>query len=809
MPNRERYAGKNGGPHRRLHRRQDSDESDSYYSGSFSNDSSDAQSAATGPLSALADGLLEIFGTSKKTKQQDIEDVADESIATSQDHRRRNHNYNQRRRQSQPRGRSRPRRRDDGSVLSGISDATKIRSGVLTKEPIAVCSTTAYGSDFLPTGQGVSSKKGYFLRSGAKPSQSGNKGTRKKNNGKKTGTKATFNGDESDVSIFTESPMPINVPAGYASKQWSRKFDEKRADNIGPQRVRVGENGAVIYTPASKVAGKKKHYYMGMKSTKKPLGKKPDPKFLGRHSMLSDTLASEVTSHHLNSLPSQSFSILDHAQKSYSTVGNHQDPGLHRYGNYSLPDVVEEATHDTATTDGMESVASSICSKSVRIKTKRRGAETNEVELEMLIEEESLSGSSSGSTCSEESEFSVSVVGVHEEDEDEDEVKFPVEVNLFGGDESIGTTSTSSSASSQITSARSKARSVKNEEIKNGEAPLAGDKCNDAPAATNVDVRSDDGSRCQDDSGKNSKEDLDEAELPLPRASKSDVYQCKGGADECHVPKETSNESVRTTSTSTSSMSTSQDTSDDASRLSRASNSEAAKAKLPKQESTRPPLPPCRRKSNASQPSPRPSSTKSGESAKKKTKKEKKEEAMKRVELDVLGPVNSPMQLNTNCVHDKEIEEKKPGLVKETVSNMLEAAFSPDGENFRTFDQNNQKGRTFRPKIPFLDSMTSSDESEQSRATDWADVESWCSSVQENSTEDVSRWQRQVKYPSKKNKKGWYAKPVEEIKNKHGYEVGVVHLGLKKGGKDKTTKDIGKGKNKKKQNRKMLVQHSW
>ena len=833
MPNRERYAGKNGGPHRRLHRRQDSDESDSYYSGSFSNDSSDAQSAATGPLSALADGLLEIFGTSKKTKQQDIEDVADESIATSQDHRRRNHNYNQRRRQSQPRGRSRPRRRDDGSVLSGISDATKIRSGVLTKEPIAVCSTTAYGSDFLPTGQGVSSKKGYFLRSGAKPSQSGNKG--KKNNGKKTGTKATFNGDESDVSIFTESPMPINVPAGYASKQWSRKFDEKRADNIGPQRVQVGENGAVIYTPASKVAGKKRHYYMGMKSTKKPLGKKPDPKFLGRHSMLSDTLASEVTSHHLNSLPSQSFSILDHAQKSYSTVGNHQDPGLHRYGNYSLPDVVEEATHDTATTDGMESVASSICSKSVRIKTKRRGAETNEVELEMLIEEESLSGSSSGSTCSEESEFSVSVVGVHEEDEDEDEVKFPVEVNLFGGDESIGTTSTSSSASSQITSARSKARSVenettstsssassqitsarskarsvKNEEIKNGEAPLAGDKCNDAPAATNVDVRSDDGSRCQDDSGKNSKEDLDEAELPLPQASKSDVYQCKGGADECHVPKETSNESVRTTSTSsTSSMSTSQDTSDDASRLSRASNSEAEKAKLPKQESTRPPLPPCRRKSNASQPSPRPNSTKSGESAKKKTKKEKKEEAMKRVELDVLGPVNSPMQLNTNCVHDKEIEEKKPGLVKETVSNMLEAAFSPDGENFRTFDQNNQKGRTFRPKIPFLDSMTSSDESEQSRATDWADVESWCSSVQENSTEDVSRWQRQVKYPSKKNKKGWYAKPVEEIKNKHGYEVGVVHLGLKKGGKDKTTKDIGKGKNKKKQNRKMLVQHSW
>ena len=182
---------------------------------------------------------------------------------------------------------------------------------------------------------------------------------------------------------------------------------------------------------------------------------------------------------------------------------------------------------------------------------------------------------------------------------------------------------------------------------------------------------------------------------------------------------------------------------------------------------------------------------------------------MKRVELDVLGPVNSPMQLNTNCVHDKEIEEKKPGLVKETVSNMLEAAFSPDGENFRTFDQNNQKGRTFRPKIPFLDSMTSSDESEQSRAKDWADIESWCSSVQENSTKDVSRWQRQVKYPNKKNKKGWYAKPVEEIKNKHGYEVGVVHVGLKKGGKDKTTKDIGKGKNKKKQNRKMLVQHSW
>ena len=768
MPNRERHAGKNGGPHRRLHRRQSSHESDSYYSGSFSDDSSDAQSAATGPLSALADGLLGMLG--QKSKQQDVED---ESIATSQDHRRQHHNYNQRRRQSQPRGRSRPRRRDDGSVLTGISDATKIRSGVLTKEPIAVCSTTAYGSDFLPTGQVVTPKKGYFLRSGAKPSQSGTKG--KKNNGKKTGTKATFNGGESDVSIFTESPMPINVPAGYASKRWARKFDEKRADKIGPQRVRVGENGAVTYISTSKVAGKKKHYYMGMKSTKKPLGKKPDPNFLGRHSMLSDTLASEVTSHHLNSLPGQSFSTLGHPHKSYSTVGQHQDPGLHRYGNYSLPDVGEKATHDTAATDGMESVASSICSRSVRIKTKRRGAETDEVELEVL-EEESLSGSSSDS--SEESEFSVSVVEGHEEDEDEG--NFPGEVNLFGGDGSIDTTSTSSSASSQITSARSKARSVENEEIKNGEAPLAGDKYNNVPA-TNVNVRSDDGSRGKDDSG------------------------------EYHVPKEASNESVRTTSTS--SMSTSQDTSDDASsRLSRAFNSEAEKAKSPKQESTRPPLPPNRRKSNASQPSPRPSSTKSGtcKSAKKKmTKKEKKAEAMKRVELDVLGPVNLPMQHNTNCVIDKALEEKKPGLVKETVSNILEAAFSPDGENFRSFDQSNQKGRTFRPKIPFLDSMTSSEESEQSSVKDWADVESWCSSVEENPTKDVSRWQRQVKYPNKKNKKGWYAKPVEEIKNKHGYEVDVVHLGLKKGGKDKTTIDIGKGKSKKKQKRKMLVQHSW
>ena len=178
MPNRERYAGKNGRPHRRQHRRQSSDESDSYYSGSFSDDSSDARSAAAGPLSALADGLLGMLGTSQKTKQQDIED---QSIATSQDHRHQHHrNYNQRQRQRQQRGRSRPRRRDDGSVLSGISDATKIRSGVLTKEPIAVCSTTAYGSDFLPMSQAVPpKKKGYFLRSGPKPSQPTSKGKKK------------------------------------------------------------------------------------------------------------------------------------------------------------------------------------------------------------------------------------------------------------------------------------------------------------------------------------------------------------------------------------------------------------------------------------------------------------------------------------------------------------------------------------------------------------------------------------------------------------------------------------------------------
>ena len=160
------------------------------------------------------------------------------------------------------------------------------------------------------------------------------------------------------------------------------------------------------------------------------------------------------------------------------------------------------------------------------------------------------------------------------------------------------------------------------------------------------------------------------------------------------------------------------------------------------------------------------------------------------------------MQQNTNFVQDKALTEKKSGFVKETVENMLEAAFSPDGENLRSYDQTNQKGRTFRPKIPFFDSMTSSNESEQSSVKDWADVESWCSSVQENSTKDVSRWQRRVKYPNKKNKKGWYAKPVEEIKNKQGYEVDVVQLGLKKGGKDKNKgKGKAKGKAKTKQKR--------
>ena len=181
---------------------------------------------------------------------------------------------------------------------------------------------------------------------------------------------------------------------------------------------------------------------------------------------------------------------------------------------------------------------------------------------------------------------------------------------------------------------------------------------------------------------------------------------------------------------------------------------------------------------------------------------------MRKVELDVLGPVSSPMQQNTNLVQDKALSEKKSGFVKETVENMLEAAFSPDGENLRSYDQNNQKGRTFRPKIPFFDSMTSSDESEQSSVKDWADVESWCSSVQENSTKDVSRWQRRVKYPNKKNQKGWYAKPVEEIKNKQGYEVDVVQRGLKKGGKDKKgkSKSKAKGISKTKQKQKIPVQ---
>ena len=655
----------------------------------------------------------------------------------------------------------------------------------------------------------------YFLRSCPKPSQPTSKG--KKTNAKKTGPQSN---DKSDVSIVTESPMPINVSSGFASKQWARKFDEKDAIKNGPQRVQVGKNGTVTYTATStrRVAGGKRHNYMGMKSTKKPLGKKPDPHYIGRHSMLSDTMASEVTSHRLNSLPRQhsqsrkgtgnstaydgetieTIPTKELRGQSFSTFGHHQNDGLHRYGNYSLPDPGEKGSHSTSVTDDMESVTSSICSKSVRIKTKRRGAETNEVELEMLLEEESLSGSSSGSE--DDSEFSVSVV--HDDDDDEGGVDgLPGEVDVSVGDSgSTSTSSTSSSASSQITSARSEASSVEHEKD-NNEVPSGGDKGTAAPAAS-VNVRIDNRSNCSDnsyDTSADGGEDINESEPPLPQASQSDVHQYKEGADKYHAPK-TSSASV----SASSSTSASKD----------ASHARGGKTRDRRDPSTRPPLPSNRRKSNASQPSPRPSSKPLNKSKNKNRKREKELEKIRKVELDVLGPVNSPMQQNTNFVQDKALTEKKSGFVKETVENMLEAAFSPDGENLRSYDQTNQKGRTFRPKIPFFDSMTSSDESEQSSVKDWADVESWCSSVQENSTKDVSRWQRRVKYPSKKNKKGWYAKPVEEIKNKQGYEVDVVQLGLKKGGKDKNKgkgkgKGKAKGKAKTKEKRKIPVQSSW
>lgn len=803
MPNRERYGGKQRGGHRRH-------DSESDYSGSFSDESSDGGSAAAGPLSMLADGLLGMVAA-KKPREQDVEDRL---TATSQgDHRYHKHKMRP------PRGLSRPRRRDDGSVLSGISEATKIRSGVMTKEPIAVCSTTAYGSDFLPMSQAVPpKKKGYFLRSGPKPSQPTSKG--KKGNGKKTGPRSN---DKSDVSIVTESPMPINVSSGFASKQWARKFDEKDAINNGPQRVQIGKNGAVTYTATSthRLAGGKRHYYMGVKSTKRPLGKKHDPHYIGRHSMLSDTMASEVTSHQLNSLPRQhsqsrkgagnstaydgetieTIPTKEMKGQSFSTFGHDQNDGLHRYGNYSLPDPGEKDRHSTSVPDDMESVASSTCSRSVRIKTKRRGAETNEVELEMLLEEESLSGSSSGSE-DDDSEFSVSVV--HEEgNDDEEEVDgLPGQADVSVGDSgSTSTSSASSSASSRITSARSEASSVEHKKDKNV-APSVGNKYTAAPVVS-VNVRSDNGSNCSDSSSDTSAgggQDINESEPPLPRASKSIVQQQhKEGEKKYHASK-TASVTVNTSN----SISDSQD----------APHAKREKTWDRRDPSTRPPLPSTngnRRKSNASQPSPRPPSTHLDKSKKKTKKREKELEKMREVELDVLGPVNSPMQQNTNFVQDQALE-KKSGFVKETVENMLEAAFSPDGENLRSYNQNDQKGRTFRPKIPFFDSMTSSDESEQTSVKDWADVESWCSSVEENATKDVSRWERRVKYPNKKNKKGWYAKPVEEIKNKQGYEVDVVQLGLKKGGKDKN-KGKGKGKAKEKartkQQRKIPVQSTW
>jgi len=685
-----------------------------------------------------------------------------------------------------------------------MTDATKIRSGVMTEEPIAVCSTTAYGSDFLRKSQAVPPKKGYFRRSGPKPSQSASND--KKINGRKTGPHT------SDVSIVTESPMPINVSRGFASKEWAKKFGEKDTIDNGPQRVIVGKHGTVTYAASPRVTGEKRHYYMGMKSTKKPLGKKPDPN-IGRHSMLSATTASEVTSHRLNSLPrkrSQSrkrggkrtvydgetietIPTKEMRGQSFSTFGHHQDGGLHRYGNYSLPD------------DASASITSSICSRSVRVMTKRRGAETDEVELEMLLETESLSGSSSGSEDGD-SEFSVSVV--HEEDFEDEEATFPDEVDFTVGDgESTATNSTSSSASSQITSARSEASSVEHENDNNG-APTVGE----AAIVHKGSYRGDDSS----DTKKSGSDDINETDQPpLPqKASQSDVHQHKGGADKYRAPK-TSRESVSTTSSTSQDASHPASTSSsdefnvdvDSNEIAKSPRNKTQVARVP---STRPPLPSNRRKTNISGPSPRSSSTSLGlDTKKKKRKKREKDLAkMKQVELDVLGPVNLPMQQNTSCAEDRAVSKKKSGFVKETVENMLEAAFSPDGENVRSFDKNNQKERTFRPKIPFFDSMTSSEESEQSRdAKDWADVDSWCSSVEENPNN--GRWQRQVKYPNKKNQKGWYAKPVEEIKNKQGYEVDVVHLGLKKGGdnKDKTNE---KGKAKAKLMRKIPVTvRSW
>lgn len=723
------------------------------------------------------------------------------------------------------------RRRDDPSVLSRISDATKIRSGVMTKEQIPVCSTTKYGSD-LPCERvpkksvsilrGCSGKKGRIARPSFKHQQD-------------SCSESTV------ISTVTESPMPINVSSIYSSAEWKRKFHEKeeaKAASAAAAQVRGGRKNK-IHT-VDPTSPQPRHYYVGLRSTKNPLGKKPN--INARQSMiLSSYLGSDLTSHHLNSLPSSRFTRDHRAENkhsknsisgsvydgetiesgsvangtneresagrtfnepslsgmgrrqvsSVSTFGPNQSTNFdkygHRYGNYSFPEKSE--ADGTASThlfsNNMPSGSTSISSRSVRIRTKRRGAENDVIELELLPEEKSDRGDTSSNNDDDSSSQDANLMDDRltelalPDDEDVNDVvhivvgevsgsaeergkpKLPIVVNVHSSGfvstcTSMNSSSVASSASSQITSNRSRdigdkpspVGAVKAEGANANPSAPDHNGCADA-LVTSADVPSlpDAGSVSRKQAAapssadsmkkqKNLSSDLNVGSVPLPSYSAAQGCDC-GDIDKYQAPDEVSTASSRTAASSSAASS-----SDEAQYMS------------------------CETQRNIN-------------GTVKPVPNTDKIIVKQSVEDDVLAPTYAPMQNDTSLVQDKRDQEKQSGFVKETVENMLESAFSPDGEYNRSYDNVGKRTRTFRPKIPLFDSMTSSESSGQV-SKDWRDVESWCRSVPENSVIYRSHYERRTKYLGKQNRAGWYARPKEEIKNRKGIEVDVVQVGLKK-----------------------------
>jgi len=792
----------------------------------------------TGPMNLLDGFNATLIGMVARTQQPDPE---------------LEYEYELERKKSRP---SRPPssrcRRDDPSVLSRISDATMIRSGVMTKEQIPVCSATKYGSD-LPCD--VVPRKGLSILRG----RSGTKGR----NARPSFKHQDSCSEGTVVSTVTESPMPINVSSIYSSAEWKRKFREKEeAKAAAAGQVRGGRKNK-IHT-VDPTSPQPRHYYIGLRSTKNPLGKKPN--INAKQSMiLSSYRGSDLTSHHLNSLPSSRFprhhraenkhskssmsgsaydsetiesgsvakvsseresagrsfnepSLLGmgHRQvSSISTFGPNQSTILdkygHRYGNYSFPEKSEAdgtaSTHPFS--NNMLSGSTSISSRSVRIRTKRRGEENDVVELELLPEERSFCGDSnnddgSSSTDANIMDDKVTELALPDDDDVNDVVhidvgeasgsaeargkpKVPIVVNVQPSGfvstcTSRNSSSVASSASSQITSNRSGDTKDKSSLLGALEAEVA-DADSSAPDHTSndragavVDVLvpspPDAGSAHKKQAGaaplpsdstkkreingsnsesthsqqeqirapryKNLSSDLNVGSEPLTSYPEAQGGDC-GDIDKYQAPDEVSTASSSTAASSTCSAASS---SDEAQYLGYETQRNANGAVEPVSNTD-------------------------------------KIIVMQSVEDDVLAPTYAPMQNDTLLVQDKRDQDKQSGFVKETVENMLESAFSPDGENNRSYDNVGKRTRTLRPKIPLFDSMTSSESSGQG-SKDWHDVESWCRGVPENSVRNRPHYERRIKYPSKKNRAGWYARPTEEIKNGKGVEVDVIQVGLRK-----------------------------